>query len=216
MVPIFLNAKGGREGYSFDEFGRKFETICHTHHKEGRALAFAFILYDFEHAEIAKVLHDEDYWNALNKISGKYLTVFSFHLAKQYRGVARPASRVGRSSSGSFSDSKQFISELFGAELPSAKPVILFFQVTGDEISDPCVVEVRAETVEKAFLEIRSILSDAVESVERVLPEFRGNTAEVFNLIVTRLQQRKAALFIKKAVGVAGSVQDLAGRLKGF
>ena len=216
MIPILLSGKGGREDFSFDEFDRDFVAICKSHQKEGRALAFAFILYDFEHPEIMKVLRDGDYWNALDKISGNSLTVFSFHLAKSGRRERGSPPMGARRDSGAFSASRGFISRRFGIELPDAKPLILFFQVTGEQISDPYAVEIRSETVEQAFLEIRSILSDAVESVERVLPENRGNTTEIFNLIVERLWLRKATLKIKKALGVAGSVQELGRKLKGF
>ena len=49
------------------------------HQKENRALAFAFVIYNFENPAIAKILRDSDYWNALNKIAGKYLTIFYIH-----------------------------------------------------------------------------------------------------------------------------------------
>lgn len=85
MIPIYLHDKSGHDSYFYDEFESDFLRICETHREEGRALAFAFILYDFTSPQVAKVLRDQDYWNALDQLSGKYLTVFSFH--------TRPASK---------------------------------------------------------------------------------------------------------------------------
>ena len=194
MVPIYLNGKSGKAGDSFEQFSHEFMAICRSHQEEARALAFAFILYDFDHPQIAKLLRDADYWKALNKISGKYLTVFSFLLRKPY---------------GSFNDSRKFIKEHFAVELPELNPSILFFQVVNDHISEPFIVEIRAEMQEEAFIEVKSVLMDAVESVKEVRPEFRSNTTEIFNLIVNRLSQRKKFLRVKKVLAVAQSIRDI-------
>jgi len=132
---IYLNTKTGKKGDSFAQFRNEFMDICASHHKNARALAFAFILYDFEHPQIVKVLEDQHYWNALNKISGKYLTVFSFRL----------------NSFGTFDDSRAFIKEQFGVDLPEANPSILFFQVSDKQISDSFMVEIKADMVGGAY-----------------------------------------------------------------
>jgi hypothetical protein len=201
MISIYLSGKGGREGYPFEHFKHYFLDICHSHHEEGRALAFAFILYDFNHPEIIKTLHDQDYWKALDCISGKYLTVFSFHHFDR------------RSRSDDFKNSQQFIEERFGIELSKARPSVLFFQITNGQVSVPFAVEIQSETVQQAFVEIRGILSDVVDSLKEVMPEFRHNTAETFNLITNRLWQRKAVLSLRKVLGLVGSAQELVDKL---
>jgi hypothetical protein len=201
MISIFLSGKGGREGYSFEQFGHDFVEICRSHHQENRALAFAFILYDFNHPEIIKILRDQDYWNALDDISGKFLTVFSFHHSDQ------------RSRLDNLTNSQQFIKERFGIELPERRPLILFFQVTDNQVSNPVAVEIRSKTVEQAFIEIRETLLDIVDCLKEVTPEFRGNTAETFNLIINRLWQRNAVLSVKKMLSMAGAAQELVGKL---
>ncbi|HOH71059.1 MAG TPA: hypothetical protein PK984_04040 [Paludibacteraceae bacterium] len=73
MVPIVINEK-----QQFDEEGFKdfFIQKCKQHKSEGRALAFAFIVYDFENHTITNILKDKNYWSALDKISGNMLSVF--------------------------------------------------------------------------------------------------------------------------------------------
>ncbi len=171
---------------------REFMDICANHHKNARALAFAFILYDFEHPQIAKVLEDQHYWNALNKISGKYLTVFSFRL----------------NSFGTFDDSRAFIKEQFGVDLPEENPSILFFQVSDKRISDSFMVEIKADMIEPAFNEVKEVLLAMIQSVENVQPEFRDNTTEVFNLITGRLSQRKNFMRVKKVLSIAQTVRE--------
>jgi len=209
MVPIYLHKNGGKD-YDFNGFRQEFLAICRNHQQQNRALAFAFILYDFNHPEIRKVLADEHYWDALNYISGSSLTVFSFHLDKKHRGGP------GSSASQAFAGSQQFVGKQFGIELPRERPTMLFFQVTGDQVLTPCVLEVRAKTVEDAFNEIHATLLDAVDSVKDVQPKYRQDSAAVFDLIYYRLMQRKTFLVIKTVLKLAGSAQEFVGKLHGL
>lgn len=73
MFPIFLNAD---DGMSFESFEDSFLKICKLHKVNGRALAFAFILYGNDQPHIFKILDDRFYWRALHERSGQYLTIF--------------------------------------------------------------------------------------------------------------------------------------------
>jgi hypothetical protein len=216
MCPIVLSGKAPHEGYSFEEFDRKFEAICNSHLEEGRALAFAFILYDFDHPEVAKVLRDSDYWNALDQISGRFLTVFSFDLTG--KNARRLQSSFGnpRSVRRRLHDSTGFIGKRFGEEIKATMPSILFFQVSAGRVSNSHIVKLGADTVEEAFHEIRDALSVAVEAVHGVKLEFRSNTDEIFNLILTELKNRSTSFTVKRAVDWMGTVRDVIGKLTGF
>ena len=69
MVPLRFYKDGLIHELSNDAFSQSIIDICEQHRKEKRALAFAFILYDFENPQIFKILDDRNYWNALNTIS---------------------------------------------------------------------------------------------------------------------------------------------------
>jgi hypothetical protein len=215
MIPIFLSNEGGREGYHIRNFAADFSKICRSHRAHNRALAFAFILYDFNNAHTVKVLNDDDYWRALNKLSGRFLTVFSFH-TKDRNSIHV---RHGGKSMARVSDSDQddergsrFISRTFEPGVLSRLPILLFFQVDESErVNEYFVVNFDDDGKEAVFNEIRSVLSDAVDSVSKVEPQFRENTSEIFELIRQRLQQRRGLKIISAIAKRITDVRSLFG-----
>ena len=71
MVPLKIFENGSIHELNTDDFSDGVIELCEKHREKGRALAFAFLIYDFCNPQIIKVLEDADYWNALNTISGK-------------------------------------------------------------------------------------------------------------------------------------------------
>ena len=147
MIPIYQHDDKGKIGYSFDSFQQKFIKICEEHKKQRRALAFAFILYDFTQPQIRKVLDDRDYWRALDKVSGKTLTIFSFH--------SPPWIIEGKYGLDSNEDpttqTNLIIGRYFGIDGVISFPSLLFFQVESGEVIDHLFVRVHEQEVEKVF-----------------------------------------------------------------
>ena len=52
------------ESYDFESFKEQMLNICMKHRADGRAQAFAFILFDFTNPHISKIINDRDYWLA--------------------------------------------------------------------------------------------------------------------------------------------------------
>jgi len=207
MYPIILRSEGNKQGYSLEEFDRAFISICQSHRESGRALAFAFILFDYTHPEVRKVLEDQAYWDALDHISGVYLTVFSFHLKSRLKRRTNPRkSNHGSNHDPGLEDPNRFVDSRFGIKLPRSRPLLLFFQVRDHKISRRFIYELKADSVEIAFSEIRDALVDAVESVEHVLPEYRNNTEEIFREMENSLSQRK---LLRKLSGIMKTVRHL-------
>lgn len=73
------------ESYDFESFKEQMLNICAKHKADGRAQAFAFILFDFTNPHISKIINDRDYWLAFDEISGEYLTVFTLHYKDKNR-----------------------------------------------------------------------------------------------------------------------------------
>jgi hypothetical protein len=209
MYDIYLRDNGDK-GLSIEEFDKEFRSICQSHQKTGRALAFAFILFDYDHPEVGKVLYDQMYWDALNQISGRYLTVFSFNLKSEVNVRAEIRNRGQHPTNRSILHSvNNFLEKQFGIKFPQSRPLILFFQVHNNQILTPYVYELKADSVESAFHEIKDALLTAVESVERVQPEFRGNTEQIFDLIKQSLSQRELLRKANVVVNLARQVKDL-------
>lgn len=78
MNNIYLNTSDN-QALDFATFEESMIEICKEQRLNGKALAFAFILYDLTNPEIKKLLDDADYWNSLNEISGDKICVFSIH-----------------------------------------------------------------------------------------------------------------------------------------
>jgi hypothetical protein len=209
MLPIYIRKTGVPEGYSPEQFERAFLSICENHRNEGRALAFAFILYDFEHPEIRKVLEDPHYWDALDQISGEYLTIFSFHLTP--KPTKSPASQKLKHTSPLnqlFGYSNRFLEKKFGIHLPGSQPLLLFFQVSAGKFSKPYIYELTTASVEGAFQEIRGAILSAVESIKEVRPENHGNTEEILTLIINQLSARKLFRRVVSAVNIVERVKE--------
>ena len=79
MVPLKVFENGSIHELKSADFSHGIIELCEKHREESRALAFAFLIYDFCNPQTIKVLEDVDYWNALNTISGKYLSIYYIH-----------------------------------------------------------------------------------------------------------------------------------------
>jgi hypothetical protein len=186
MVPIKLLKDGRIHELSTNAFGQSIIDVCEKHRKENRALAFAFIIYNFENPQISKILNDRNYWNALNTISGQYLSIYYIHSRENTFGEDLAA----------ISDREQrglypIDGNNLGVVLPMLKryleldedvknPSILFFQVEGNLISDYFLIKLVEEKIEESFLELRDYISSAVERLKMIDPENYGNIQPIF------------------------------------
>lgn len=217
MIPIISHGKLGDRGYLFDNFESDFLNICERHREDKRALAFAFILYDFSHPHITKALEDQDYWNALDKISGEYLSVFSFHTREKRKRVSRNKS-TKRSDVMSWmnpvdveelTNGKSLLEKYFDLEQPIRLPAILFFQVSNSEITDTHLVQLTKEKIEDSFLEIKEIISTAAESVSEIKDGNNRNDRVIFSLIENSLKDRGFILLVKSAIKKISPLKEI-------
>ena len=58
MVPLRLLKDDAIHELTTEAFHQSIIDVCNKHREESRALAFAFILYDFENPQINKILND--------------------------------------------------------------------------------------------------------------------------------------------------------------
>jgi hypothetical protein len=213
MIPVYLSQNNGRQGYGFDEFSRKFFDICDSHRRDGRALAFAFILYSYSNPEVRKVLDDKDYWDALDEISGNRLSVYSF-ISPHGRKRQQPIQFLTGVRLADLKQSKAFVEEYFKVDLFEDHPSILFFQVSDNKVSDACLVKITAKSVENCFDEIKNILKTATDSIKDIQPEFSKNSDEIFQLIKSDLFQRKGLIIVKNAIKAFTFVSEFVSALK--
>lgn len=163
---------------------------CNQHRKENRALAFALIVYDFHNPHVEKMLEDKAYYNALDHVSGKFLTIFyinSNYLTYQSK-IAAESNKVTLELSIQKVDTPVNVSPKLVAHkiinqetLPS--PSILFFNVKGSVITEYTIANLRENEVEKGFNELIKIVELAVGGMKDVQEGYKDNHDEIFDLL---------------------------------
>lgn len=191
MLPVYINKTN--RGIDFDELKDNLIKICRQHHLQGRASAFAFIIYDFSNAHLRKVLMDGDYCDSLDRTSGHYLTVFSLFegpTKDKFNNTLLPKKIHQKFEAAKVNTTKDIgvsyreIIELFfgGTDFPS--PSVLFFQVNNEQISDYFFIELKENKIEDGFNELKELIDKSIEAIKDISPENKHNYREIFEMLV--------------------------------
>lgn len=187
MVPLKIFKNGSVHELNNKDFSNGIIELCEKHREESRALAFAFLIYDFRNPQTIKVLEDTDYWNTLDTISGKFLSIYYIHSRERTfaedLAAANDVERRGMHAinAGITIDKllpmlKKYLALDNNVKLPS----ILFFQVEGKLISDYFLIELSEESIEKSFIELKDYIVAAVERLKMIDRENYGNFQPIF------------------------------------
>lgn len=216
MIPIAYNENQGIDG---NDFGNYLIQMCKQHRSQGKALAFAFIVYDFENHTIPDILKKRSYWNALHKISGNKLGVFyinsqdSYYKKRQneiYKDELQKRKKNSQGGTLSFlipitkkpipiDNAIDFLKSEFQIDENIKTPFVLFFQLDNeDNLSDYFIVQLKKDKLEDAFLELKTHIKNAVNSLDKVSPENYENHQEIFELIKGELESSQLNRFIAK------------------
>lgn len=220
MVPIITN---GKKGFDEKSLEKHILEICKEHKANGRALAFAFIIYDFDDHTIPKILQDKTYWSALDKISGKDLSIFYINSQDDYYNQRQIEIEIDykRKTKTSTVPENAFaclvpitpdpllkinkslnLKKLFGIDENLETPMVIFFQVDDTfHVSDSIIVGLKKDKLEDAFLELRNHIEKAVKALKNVLPENYDNHQEIFNLIKAELNSGLFYTFLYDKIG---------------
>lgn len=219
MWAISEESGQGRRSISAEDFRDRFLEICGAHRAQGRALGFAFILFSAKNPHIIGALQDHHYWEALDKITGRHLSVFSFvtrHGASQYGNDPRPVLRsMFQVPAVTSAQPLARLSDYFPGMNEGHLPCILFFQVSGGSVIDSFAVSLSDTSADPpaTFNELAGILTVAADSVSHVTDDNAINGPEIFGLIRGavadwQVKQRLATIFqgirvVAPAIGVA-------------
>ncbi|SEO09675.1 hypothetical protein SAMN05192574_105288 [Mucilaginibacter gossypiicola] len=215
MQPIYIN----RDKNEYKFFKKNFIEICNEFRSQNRALAFAFILYDFKSPQVKKVLEDRDYWNALNAISGKHLTVFTFHYKERPR--FKPHNILTTLiSMPIFGPPENEIDDImikyFDNRQKISYPAILFFQVDQIKVIDTMLIGLNNEQIEESFLEIKKYLDRGVSALSKIDPQNRDNHKEVFDCLEMEIKNFQSIKLIQRMTRRAGNILGLVSSIKGL
>ncbi len=188
MVPLKIFENGSIHELNTDDFRDGVIELCEKHREESRALAFAFLIYDFCNPQTIKVLEDADYWNALDSISGKFLSIYYIYSHEKNfaedLAAANDFERRGMHPINAgipFSNLLPMLKKYLALDNNVKLPSILFFQVEGKLISDYFLIELSEESIEKSFIELKDYILAAVERLKMIDPENYGNFQPIFD-----------------------------------
>ncbi|ESU20953.1 hypothetical protein FCR2A7T_07240 [Flavobacterium cauense R2A-7] len=225
MFTVNINSKGTNSCY--EQFEEEFLEICNQHKNEGRALVFAFIVYDFENAHISQMLNNSDYWISLNAVSGNYLTVFSLHykpedmkeklmemMRQKMDGAIKNLHFIPANQNPSL-DSNNLIKKYFGNDITINYPSVLFFQTNGEKVTDYRLIELDQERLEDSFIELKKYIRSAANALTEVNRE-QYDEKTVFNLVDQTVSGIRQAIQIKKGIKIISSITELATTVTGL
>lgn len=147
MNPIFEQGQGQGIGYGYRHFLQQFLNICNDHLENKRAKSFAFILYDFHDENIRTILKKQGVFTQLDRLSGKDLTLF--YIDSENKKIVKEFNKI-------------FLGA-FDIEDKFQKPLVLFFNINGNEVEDIEIVELQQDDLIYSFKELYDIISNYIE-----------------------------------------------------
>jgi hypothetical protein len=131
---------------------------------------FGIILYTDAHPNIKKVLRDDDYWKALDEISGPKWAIFSVRARKRYidlppEGVHHMMVPVWKEPS-----ANRELLEVFELKDTSGLPVLVIFTFDGENLYRT-IVKINESDPNAAFASIKSEVQKVSDALEGLDPE---------------------------------------------
>jgi len=150
MFPIFEQGGGHGIGHGLDSFLKRVDEVFAQHRTEGRAKAFALILYDFENKPIKQILKNQGVFAKLDRLSGNEISIFYLHTGKR-QAIDRFNSELLR---------------IMAFSVPPQMPCIIFFKFDRNSFEDIKAVELESPDLINGFGEIDSLIKLYLEQNE--------------------------------------------------
>jgi hypothetical protein len=196
----------------FESFKNDFLGICEAHRAQGRALAFAFILFDRSHPYVRSALAQQNYWDALNQRAGRYLSVFSLDARPPATTEPEAELRLMYVVDAPRHDHIHLaLSQHFDGLDEAKLPCVLFFQVADAQVIDMTLVTLAGTNLSETYNELEAVIGTAADSVARVEDDNAQNAQEIFNLITGALRDRQTRRGLLRLYHVVRPFADLAG-----
>jgi len=172
---------------------------------------FGVILYTDANPHIKKLLSDNDYWEALNEISGHKWAVFSIKVKPGYYSL--PSSPPG---SMSFmvpvwkepSENKPIL-EMFGINSTKVLPLLVVFTQDADDNILKIELKIKDDTIEEAYNSLKKHIYTVTESVERINDQYKKNSDNVFNAVKMSVEAQINWERFKKGIELAKWIKEI-------
>lgn len=179
-----------------------FQFTEHWKHQEGVANAFGVILYTDKHPNIKKILMDNDYWAALDEMSGPKWAVFSIRAKSgHYTIPSFPAGTMGLMIPVWKEPSEnELLLESFEIESTEKLPQLLVFaQGENGEILKHSI-RLDDSSPEKAYNTLMTGIKIIAKAIEDISPENLKNPEGVYAAISLSISNHEQWQVIKKGI----------------
>jgi len=164
--------------------------------------ALGLILYTDQHPHIKRVLRDEDYWKALDEISGRKWTILS---ARAVVGeYIMPAPKPGTLSMMRMiwrePAANETLLHSFGLESTDSLPLfVLFTPLTNGQLLQ-ARIHLEESSEQAAYDRLKKVVSSLTQAVSKIDMQNRGDYEAVFNALDLTVSDIKALDFLKSAL----------------
>lgn len=173
---------------------------------------FGCIVYSNRHPWIKKVLRDDDFWNALNEISGSKWAIFSARAADGKYEIEDSSSPQAMSFLVPVwvePQENQELIDLLGLD-STEKPLFTIFtpiQSTNEFLKATLPLE--DSSIESTYKRLKHVIGELTIAVERIEKENIENREEVFNAINMTVKSIRQWDTIKGLIGIYNWYKNL-------
>ena len=169
--------------------------------KDGIIDAFGLILYTDEHANIIKVLRDDDFWRSFHEISGPEWGIFSIKPKKGYFGYPE----LGQGQIGFMipiwrepCENTMLLNE-FNLESTKDLPLFVIFTHLGNEILQ-VQIKIDDSSIDKTYASIKEMIKVVSSAIKNIILENYKNPEGVFSALQLAINNYKEMKRIKKGI----------------
>lgn len=153
---------------------------------------YGFILYTEQDPYVAKVLRDDDFWSALDTISGSNWPIFAVRPLPKGNWKLSPSSRGGNTTNfmvQTWDEPKANIPVLrdFGIKKTEDLPLFVVFMWDDDDNLNEITIPILGNNQEKVFCSLKEIVETIAKVEEAILPQYKG-TVNVFRNVKAALE----------------------------
>lgn len=162
---------------------------------------YGFILYTETDPYVAKVLRDEDFWDALNAISGSNWPIFAVRPLQKGNYKFSSSNRSGNSIDFMiqiWDEPKANISVLrdFGIKNTEDLPLFVVFMWDDNDNLNEISIPIQGKNSESVYKSLEEIVKTITKVENDILPQYKG-TINVFRNVQVALEALKFRLTIK-------------------
>lgn len=194
---------------SANELQKYLLQLC-TQSQNAGVVAFGALIYEERTAELRQLLRNEDYWDALDCVSGPDFEVFAIRDEQQsrYKGSGRyemiTAASINRSRGQTIYFSRLLKEYFHEDDTRLAYPSLLLFLVDSGKVSKCRLVPLSYGTIDSVFDQLRTLFSAIAETIGAWRESDGESVDTLWTSLKNDLLEKGYTLYIQNAPASAG------------